>query len=446
MLIDYSGEYRQKLRTPDEAVKAVKSGDWVDYTANITFPTLLDEALAKRKEELFDVKIRGSLIFGPIRVAECDPGRKHFTYNTWHCSGYERKLCDHDMCNYIPMVFRNVGPYYHHFLTVNVAMMCVTPMDKHGYFNLSGGTGVAKEILDKADIVIVEVNENLPRVYGGFGETIHISEVDYVVEGEHGPLPSLPCPPPTPEDIAIAGHILPYIPGGATIQLGIGGMPTVLGTELAKSDLKDLGMHTELCSDAYLHLFKAGKLTNKYNTIHKGKGMTGMIIGSRDLYDWVDENPRVVVAPLEYVNSTATISQIDNMISINNCIAVDLYGQTSAESVGLRQISGTGGQLDYVVGAAMSKGGKAFITMTSTYKDKEGTVHSRILPHFGGDIVTDPRSEAYYFVTEYGVVNLVGCTTWERAELLISIAHPDFRDQLIREADKQKIWRRSNRC
>ena len=443
MLERYWEEYRGKLRTAEEAVEIVKSGDWVDYTANICFPTLLDAALAKRRDELTDVKIRGSLIFGPIQVVECDPKREHFTYNTWHCSGYERKLCDQGLCNYIPMIFRSVGPYYRHFLTVNVAMMCVTPMDKHGYFNLSGGTGVAKAILDKADVVIVEVNEHLPRVYGGFDETIHISEVDYVVEGEHAPLPNMPVPDPTPEDLKIAEYILPYIPSGATLQLGIGAMPNSLGKAIAQSDLQDLGMHTELCSDAYLELFKSGKLNNKMNNAHRNKGMTGMIIGSEELYEWVDENPRIVIAPLEYVNASQTIAQIDNMISINNCIAVDLYGQVCAESAGLRQISGTGGQLDYVTGAAMAKGGKAFICMTSTYVDKKGQMHSRIVPHFGGDIVTDPRSQAHFIVTEYGAVNLVGKTTWERAELLISIAHPAFREELIREAEHQKIWRKS---
>ena len=176
--MDFISEYRSKLRTPEEAVKVVKSGDWVDYTSNVCFPTLLDAALAKRKEELTDVNIRGNLIFGPIQTVECDPSREHFFYNSWHCSGYERKLCDQGLCNFIPMIFRNVVPYYRHFLTVNVAMMCVTGMDKHGYFNLSCAAGIAKGILETADIVILEVNEHLPRILGGFDESIHISEVD----------------------------------------------------------------------------------------------------------------------------------------------------------------------------------------------------------------------------------------------------------------------------
>ncbi len=438
-------QYRQKLRTPEQAVQAVKSGDWVDYTSNVCFPPLLDAALAKRRDELTDVKIRGNLLFGPIQVVECDPSREHFLYNSWHCSAYERKLCDRNLCNYIPMIFRNVVPYYRHFLTVNVAMMCVPPMDKHGYFNLSCATGIARGILEKADIVILEVNEHLPHILGGFDEFIHLSEVDYVVEGPHDPLPQFPVAKATEEDRKIAEQIVPFVKDGATLQLGIGAMPNVVGSLLAQSDLKDLGMHTELCGDAYYELHKAGKLTNARKTIHRNKGMTGIVFGSQDLYDWVDHNPFVTVAPLEYVNAPETIAQLDDMISINSCIAVDLYGQTCAESAGLRHISGTGGQLDYLTGAAMSRGGKAFICMTSSFLDKGGVRCSRIVPHFGGDIITGPRSQAYYIVTEYSVVNLVGRSTWERAELLISIAHPDFRDELIAAAQEQKIWRRSNK-
>lgn len=443
--MDFTSEYRSKLRTPEEAVQVVKSGDWVDYTSNVCFPTLLDAALAKRKEELTDVKIRGNLIFGPIQTVECDPDRDHFIYNSWHCSGYERKLCDRGLCNFIPMIFRNVVSYYRHFLTVNVAMMCVTPMDKHGYFNLSCAAGIARGILKTADIVILEVNEHLPRILGGFDESIHISEVDYVVEGPHGPLPEFPIAQPTEEDVKIADLIVPHIVDGATLQLGIGGMPNVVGARLAQSDVKDLGMHTELCGDAYYELYKAGKLTNSRKTLQRGKGVTGMVFGSQALYDWADQNPGLVMEPLEYVNAPETIAQLDNMISINNCIAVDLYGQVCAESAGLRHISGTGGQLDYLTGAAMAHGGKAFICMTSSFVDSSHVLRSRILPHFNGDIVTDPRSQAYYIVTEYGAVNLAGRSTWERAELLISIAYPDFREELIAAAEKQNIWRKSNK-
>ena len=207
--MNYFDEYRSKLMTPEQAVRCVRSGDWIDYGTNVCFPVLLDRALAARRDELRDVKVRGNLAFGPIEIVECDPLREHFIYNSWHCSAYERKLSDRGLCSYIPMIFRNVVPYYRHFLTVNVAMMCATPMDKHGYFNLSCAAGIAKGILRDADIVILEINENLPYIYGGFDESIHISEVDRIVEGEHAPLPEFPVSEPSEEDIAIADHLMP---------------------------------------------------------------------------------------------------------------------------------------------------------------------------------------------------------------------------------------------
>ena len=443
--MNYYDEYRNKLRTTDEAVQVVKSGDWVDYTVALGFPPLLDAALARRRDELTDVKIRGNLIFGPIQAAECDPQREHFIYNSWHCSAYERRLADRGLCNYIPMVFHNVVPYYQHFLKVNVAMLAVTPMDRHGYFNLSCNTGTSLGIAQQADIVIVEINEKLPKVCGGFGDCIHISEVDYIVEGEHAPLPEVITGPPSETDRRIAEHILPYIQDGATLQLGIGGMPTILGQMLAQSDLKDLGMHTELCTDAYVDLHDAGKLTNRRKTILPGKGVAGFAFGTRRLYEWLDENPGLSFCPLEFVNDPSVIGRIDNMVSINGCISVDLYGQVSSESSGIRQISGTGGQLDFLNGASTSKGGKAFLCLPSTYTDKKGQMHSNVQPLFNGEIVTSPRSQVYFIVTEYGAVNLEGRSTWERAEMIISLAHPDFRDDLIRAAEKQKIWVRSNR-
>ena len=441
---DFMTEYRAKLRTPDEAVQVVKSGDWIDYTSSLGKPVLLDRALAKRRDELFDVKIRGNLIYGPIEVAECDESQEHFIYHTWHCSAYERKLCDRGLCYFIPMVFHNNAAYYQYFLNVNVVMVSVSPMDKHGYFNYSVNTGVAAPIVRNADIVIVEVNEHMPKVHGGYDECVHVSEVDYIVEGEHDPFPAAPRYEPTDIDRRIAANLLPYICDGATLQLGVGSMPNAVGEILAESDLKDLGMHTELCSDAYLHLYNAGKLTNKKKTIDKGKGVFGNAIGSPELYEWLDDNHGVAAYPLEYVNRPYVIAQIDNMVSINSCVAVDLYGQVSSESYGVKQISGTGGQLDFLVGASSSKGGKAFICMSSTFKDKKGILHSRVLPQFNGDIITSPRSQVYFLATEYGVINMEGKSTWERAEDLISIAHPDFRDGLIKEAEERKIWRRSN--
>lgn len=444
--MNFSEEYKRKLKTPEEAVKLVKDGDWVDYSVGIGFPTLLDEALAKRKHELHDVKVRGCLVMQPIQIVEQDKGRETFTYNSWHCSGYERKLCDEGLCNYIPMIFRNMASYYRRYLTVNVAMISVAPMDSKGFFNFSMVNCTTRAILDAADVIILEVNEHMPHVYGGQEDCIHISEVDVVVEGEHKPLAQLPVPPATEIDEKIASLLLPHIPDGATIQLGIGGMPNSVGKLMAESDLKDLGMHTELLSDGFVDLYEAGKLTNKRKTLHRGKGVFGIALGSQQLYDWVGENQGLLSFPMDYVNQPSVMAQMENMISINNCIAMDLYGQVSSESAGTRHISGTGGQLDFSTGAYDSPGGKGFICMTSSYQDKAGNLKSRILPKFTeGDIITTPRTQAFYIVTEYGIVNLAGRSTWERAELLISLAHPDFRDELIAAADKQKIWRNSNR-
>ena len=442
--MDVYSEYRSKLRTADEAVKIVKSGDWVDYGSNNAYPPALDAALAKRRDELRGVKIRGNLMQGPISAVECDPMGEHFIYNTWHCSAYERRLCDFGRAFFTPMVFRNMEWYYKNFLTVNVAMISVAPMDGEGNFNLSGAVGVTRSIIESADYVIVEVNAALPRLCGETPK-LHISEVDAVVECEPHPLWEMSSPPPSDIEKRIAGFVFPHICDGATVQLGIGGIPNAIGELISDSELKDLGMHTELASDGYLAMHRAGKLTNKKKSLRPGVGVIGLAIGSREFYDWLDNNPDIVGERLSYVNSIPVIAQNENMISINGCLSADLYGQVCSESVGTRQISGTGGQLDFVNGATLAPGGKSFLCMTSSYTDKNGVRHSRILPQFGGDIVTTPRSEVFWIVTEYGAVNLAGRSTWERAEALISIAHPDFREELIKAAEERRIWLPHNR-
>lgn len=442
--MDYLNEYQSKLRTPEEAAGLVKSGDWVEYPSGTDFPVLCDAALAKRRDELFDVKVRGQAIYGPIRIVECDPEQAHFTYSSWHCSGYERALCDKGFAFYEPMLFRNIFWYYKNFLKVNIAFCCATPMDAHGYFNFSVASGLCRPGIDVADIIVLEINENMPRICGGRGESIHISDVDFIVEGPHAPMVEITAKVPTPTDRKIAEYIIPHIVDGATIQLGIGGIPDAVGQVIANSDLKDLGMHTELCSDAFLALYQAGKLTNSKKNIDRDKGVFSFATGTQPLYDWLNDNPGFVTCPVDYVNSPEVIAKLDHFVSINSCVSVDLYGQIGSESVGARHISGTGGQLDFVTGAAMAKGGKSFVCTAATFTGKSGKACSRIVPHFHGDIVTVPRSQAYYIATEYGVVNLAGRSTWERAELLISVAAPEFRDDLIKAAQEQRIWRRSN--
>lgn len=437
-----SSQYSSLLTTPEKAVSIVKDGDWVDYGTNNSQPFLLDAALAKRAGELKDVKVRGNLLPGPIAVVEADPERLSFTYSTWHCGSYERRLCDSGRAFFSPMLFRDLSRYYRDFLTVDVAMISVSPPDDAGYCSLGGATGAVAPILRAAKKIILEINEAIPFVSGGDDTKIHFSRADAIVEAGYRELWSLPNASPTETDERIASFLLPYIHDGCTVQLGIGGIPNALGKKIASSGLRDLAMHTELCCDAYLDLFNAGVLTNSRKKVDPGLGVFGIAIGSRKLYDWIDGNPSLLARDLEYVNDVSVISSIDDMISINSCLRLDLYGQVSSESSGTRQISGTGGQLDFVTGASASKGGRSFLCLYSARADKNGTLHSSIVPRFtDGDIITTPRSQTEYVVTEQGIACLSGKTSWERAEALISIAHPAFRDELIAAAKEQRIWR-----
>ncbi|MEG1684147.1 MAG: acetyl-CoA hydrolase/transferase C-terminal domain-containing protein, partial [Oscillospiraceae bacterium] len=443
--MDVQAAYRQKLKTPEDAVKLVQSGDWVDYSQTCSFPEALDAALAARRDELTDVKIRNAISMKPVQVVELDPEHKAFTFNVWHCSGLDRKYIDRGLAYHIPMLFRDCGSYYTRgFAPVDVAMISVPPMDSHGYFSYGLTNCAMQEMLDAAKHIILEVNEHMPVIYGTEGDHIHISQVDCVVEG-HRDIGLAPGVSATEIDKQIAANIFPHLRDGITLQLGIGGMPNALGGLIAESDLKDLGMHTELMSDGYLKLYQAGKITNLKKEINRGKGVFSICSGSRELYAFLHQNIGILSAPMRYVNDPSTIRQFHNFVSINGCIAMDLYGQVCSETSGTRQISGTGGQLDFVTGAYMSENGKAFLAMSSTFQDKQGVTQSRILPKFtAGDVITTPRTQAPYMVTEYGVACLSGLTTWQRAEAIIGIAHPDFREELIAAAERQKIWRKSN--
>ena len=251
---------------------------------------------------------------------------------------------------------------------------------------------------------------------------------------------------PTEVDVAVANLVVPQIPNGACLQLGIGGMPNAIGAMIAQSDLKDLSVHTEMYVDAFVDMAAAGKITGRQKSVDKGRQVFAFAAGSQKLYDYIHQNPDVMSAPVSYTNDVHVMSQIDNFISINNAIDMDLFGQGNAESAGTKHISGTGGQLDFAMGAYQSKGGKSFICMSSTMTDKEGILKSRIVPTLtNGSIATDPRSCVHYVVTEYGMVNMKGLSTWERAEAIIGIAHPQFREELIASAEKMHIWRRSNK-
>ncbi len=445
----YAEEYQKKLVSADEAVKAVHSGDWIDYGWCNGTADALDKALAKRTDELKDVNVRGGILLKTPAIFEREDAGEHFTWNSWHMSGIERKLINRGWAYYAPIRYSELPRYYRdpHTKKNAVAMFQVTPMDKHGFFNFGPNASHLAAVVETSATVIVEVNENMPRCLGGTENGVHISDVDFIVEGSNPPIAEMGAGGPASEvDKAVAKLIVNEIPDGACLQLGIGGMPNAVGSLIAESDLKDLGVHTEMYVDAFVDIAKAGKINGSRKNIDRFRQAFAFGCGTKKMYDYLDENPEIMSAPVSYTNDIRSISALDNFMSINNAVDIDLFGQVNAESAGTKHISGAGGQLDFVLGAYLSKGGKSFICCSSTYKTKDGQVKSRILPTLNtGSIVTDTRANTHYLVTEFGIVNVKGLSTWEKAEAIISIAHPDFREELIAEAEKMKIWRRSNK-
>ncbi len=442
--MNYTEEYKKKLVTPEEAVKVVKSGDWVDYGSFSGSAVVLDKALAARKDELWDVKIRNiTRSTGFPEVVAVDPTREHFTYNSWHLSGYDRKLSDKGLCSYIPVVYRELPEYYRNYIDVDVVMIPATPMDKKGFFNFGPQVSHTMAMCEVAKTIILEVNPNIPRCFGQ-EEAIHISQVDYIVEADY-PIAEIPAAKPNDIDKKIASLVIDQLEDGCCLQLGIGGMPNAVGDMIANSDLKDLGIHTEMFVDSMVDMVEKGRVTGARKNIDKYKIVATIALGTKKTYNFINENPMCSFMPVNYTNDPYIISQLDKFVSINSCIDVDLFGQINSESSGIRQISGTGGAICFAEGAYLSKGGKGFICMTSTFSNG-GKVFSRIRPTLEpGSVVSIHRGIASNIVTEYGIANLKGKALWERAEALISIAHPDFREELIKSAQKMGIWRKSNK-
>ena len=436
--------YQKKLTTPEEAVKIVKSGDWVDYTWSLSIPYELDAALAKRAPELYDVKVRGGNTMSVPAIFAAGP--EHFTYNSVHCSGIDRKYMDSGVVFYNPIRYSELPSYYENMEPNDVTMVRTTPMDEHGYFNFGPSCSHLGAIMEHSKKIIVEVNENIPHCLGGFDQEIHISQVDMVVESANQPMATLGSTEPSATDIKMAEYIFEDLVDGSCLQLGIGKTPNAVGSMIAQSDLKDLGVHTEMYVDAFMELAKAGKITGRKKKIDPGRQVYGFAAGSQELYDYLDNNPECMAAPVSYTNDIARISSIDNFMSINSGINVDLFGQVASETAGLRHISGAGGQQDFVLGAYLSEGGKSFLCVPAVRVNKDGSKTSNILPTMPqGTVMTCTRTNTHYLVTEFGKVNLKGMSTWERAEKVISIADPDFRDELIAEAEKMHIWRKSNK-
>ena len=446
--MDYNSLYKQKLTTAEKAAQAVKSGDWVDFGWCVNTPIAMDKALAKRLPELENVHFRGGVIPWEPEIFKIDNPAEHLTWNSWHMLGPERKTIANGFGFYIPLRYSEMPRWYRENIkTLNVAILQVAPMDEKGFFNFGLSASHLKAAIECADIVIVEVNKNMPYCVNGIDDSVHISDVDMIVEGDNPPIAELGGGgEPSEVDKAAAKLIVEEIPNGACLQLGVGGMPNTIGAMIAKSDLKDLGVHTEMYVDAFVDIAKAGKITGARKAIDPGRQVFAFAAGTKKLYDYVNNNPACMAAPVSYTNDARVIAQIDNFVSINNAIDIDLFGQVNAETSGVRHISGAGGQLDFVLGAYLSKGGKSVICFSSTFDQKDGTKASRIRPTLAeGSVVTDTRANTHWVVTEYGKVNLKGMSAWQRAEALISIAHPDFRDWLVAEAEKLHIWRRSNK-
>jgi acyl-CoA hydrolase len=435
-LKNLSREYQRKLISPEEAAGLVKSGMWVDYGAICGFPSLIDEKLAARAAWLKDVKIRAE--HSHTVVPRHDPTQRHFVHNSWFLGKVERDYHRNGACSYIPFGLGDGPRLYRERLKdrVDITFIEVTPMDENGDFNFGTAVTRQKAACDVAGTVVVEVNEHQPWVYGGYDEVVNISQVNYIVENREYKIPEFPPAVITPEDEAIAALLAERIEDGATIQLGVGAIPAVVGRLLIRHGLKDLGIHSEMFNDSMMALIEAGVVTGRRKSLNPGKAVFCFAAGSEKLYKFMDRNPALAGFPVDYTNDPYIIAKNERQIAINSALRVDLRGQVNSESVGTRQISGTGGQLEFTRGAYMSPGGLAFLCLHAA-RQVDGRLISNIVPVLdSGDMVTVPASDVSYIVTEYGMVNLKGLAVWQRAKALISIAHPSFRDELTQAAVK----------
>ena len=422
-----------------DAAAMVKSGMWIDYGATLCQPDVFDQALALRKDELQDVKFRSCITMRPRAVLDQDPEGKHFHLFSMHFSGYDRKMHDAGRVHYLPVNLGEIPDYYRRFMPpVDIVVLKTCRLDENGYFNFSAANLWHRDIIASARLVMVEVTDGLPYVFG-VNNGVHISEVDYIIEGDNQPAPVLPNPPASEVDIAVGKLIAAEIEDGSCLQIGIGGMPNAVCEQLLHSNAKDLGVHSEMLTEGMMALYHAGKINNSRKQLHPGKMAFSFGLGSQAYYDSLHRNPDMLCLPVADTNLPHEIMRNQRVVSINNTTQMDLQGQAASESDGLRHISGTGGQLQFVRGAYASHEGKSFMCLSSTF-EKNGVRKSRIaLSLTPGNIVTTPRTDTMYVVTEYGIVNLKGKSVPERALALISIAHPDYREELTRQAYEHRL-------
>jgi 4-hydroxybutyrate CoA-transferase len=420
--MDHNKLYQSRVVTADEAVRHIKSGDRIFVTGNCSLPRQVLGALVAYAPNLENVELCQALTVGPADYVKPEM-EGHLRVNTMFVSANVREAVHAGRADFTPVLLSEYTLLFkNHFLPLDVALIHTSPPDEHGFCSLGVEVGLTKTPAESAKIIIAEVNQKMPRTLGD--SFIHVSRLNYIVPVDYE-LQELSMTEGGPDETidSIACHIAELIPDGATMQLGIGAIPdAVLGY---LRDKRDLGIHTELFSDGVIDLVEAGVLSGARKSIHVGKIISGFIIGTKRLYDWVDDNPLIELHPTEYVNDPFVIAQNDRQVAINSAIEVDLTGQICADSIGPKIYSGVGGQLDFIYGASRSKGGVPIIALPSTTRLKNGKVISRIVAML---------NHVRYVVTEYGVADLYAKTIRQRATQLINITHPMFRDELTKQA------------
>lgn len=421
--------YKSRNCSAAEAVKSIRSGDTVVLAHCAGEPPVVVEAMVANYKQYENVEIKHMVSLGKGGYAQ--PGmEKHFRVNPMFASANVRTTIAEGRGDFTPSFFHEVPKLFREGkLKIDVLLVMVTPPDEHGYCSLGTSVDYTLQALRKARTVIAQVNTEFPRTYGE--SFVHISELDYIVEANH-PIVELQPPKIGEVEEAIGRNCASLVENGSTLQLGIGGIPDAV--MLFLTDKRDLGIHSEMISDGTLALYEAGVINNSKKSENKGKFTIAFLMGTKKLYDFVNNNPCVEVRPVDYVNHPAVIMRQHKMVSINSCIQVDLMGQVVAECMGLTQFSGVGGQVDFVRGVSMGEGGKAIIAMPSITIKKDGTKISKIVPLVDtGAAITTSRNDVDYIVTEYGIAPLKGKSLRERAKNLVNIAHPDFKESLIAE-------------
>lgn len=418
--------YRNKIVTAEEAVMAVETGNRIFLTGNCSVPAIILDALVRRAPDLNNVEICHALTVGSADYVSPEM-EGHLRVNALFIGPNVRKAVQEGRADFTPVLLSEFTLLFKQgHLPVEIAMIHLSPPDEHGFCSFGVEVGLSKTIAESAKIIIAEVNEQMPRTLGD--SFIHVNKLDYIIPVNY-PLPEVPMGGEGDQVVEkIAEHIAELIPDEATMQMGIGAIPDAVLKYLYHK--KDLGVHTELFSDGVIDLVEAGVITNARKTLHQGKIIAGFILGNKRLYDWCHNNPLIEFHRTEYVNDPFVIAQNDRMVAINAAIEVDLTGQVCADSIGTKLYSGVGGQLDFIYGASRSKGGIPIIALPSKTKDFSRIVG--LLKHGAGVVTT--RYHVHYIVTEYGIAELYGKTINQRAHNLINIAHPEFRDDLKRQA------------